>query len=138
MAAHASIHLVLLMNTIGAVFMISCRHIIPLFFTADTEVITIASLLILMAGLFQYADGLQAVGAAMLRGLTDVKRPMIYAFVAYMLVGLPIGTVCMFPLQMGAVGIWIGFIFGLALAAVCFQVRFRRIFSRMEKGVQQS
>jgi MATE family multidrug resistance protein len=120
MAAKASIHLVLLMNTIGALFMLSCRNIIPHLFTDDDKVIDIASQLLIMAAMLQYSDGLQAVGAAMLRGLTDVKRPMIYAFVAYMLVGLPVGIVCMFPLNMGAVGIWVGFVVGLAIAAFVF------------------
>ena len=126
MAANASIHLVLLMNTIGAVLMISLRHYIPYIFTKDTEVIAIASQLILFAGLFQYADGMQTVGAAMLRGITDVKKPMLYAFVAYILIALPVGLICMFPLGLGAKGMWIGFIFGLSVAAVLFHTRFRK------------
>lgn len=125
MASNASIHLVLLMNTIGAVLMIGLRNYIPILFTEDQEVIAIASQLIVVAGLFQYADGLQAVGAAMLRGITDVKVPMMIAFIAYIVVGLSVGLICAFPLHMGAVGIWIGFICGLALAAICFHIRFR-------------
>ncbi len=124
MASNASIHLVLLMNTIGAALMIGLRNYIPMLFTEDPEVIAIASQLIIIAGLFQYADGLQAVGAAMLRGITDVKVPMIIAFVSYILVGLSVGLLCSFPLQMGAAGIWYGFIAGLALAAICFHIRF--------------
>ena len=126
MASNASVHLVLLMNTIGAALMISLRNYIPMLFTEDTEVIAIASQLIVLAGLFQYADGLQAVGAAMLRGITDVKVPMMIAFVSYILIGLSVGLVCAFPLGMGASGIWIGFIFALAIAAICFHIRFNR------------
>ena len=126
MASNASVHLVLLMNTIGAALMISLRNYIPMLFTEDTEVIAIASQLIVLAGLFQYADGLQAVGAAMLRGITDVKVPMMIAFVSYILIGLSVGLVCAFPLDMGAAGIWIGFIFALAIAAICFHIRFNK------------
>ena len=126
MASNASIHLVLLMNTIGAVLMISLRNYIPYIFTKDTEEIAIASQLILFAGMFQYADGMQTVGAAMLRGITDVKKPMLYAFVAYILIALPVGLVCMFPLGLGAKGMWIGFIFGLSIAAILFHTRFRK------------
>ena len=132
MASNASIHLVLLMNTIGAALMIGLRNHIPLLFTEDAEVIAIASQLIVVAGLFQYADGLQAVGAAMLRGITDVKVPMLIAFVAYILVGLSVGLLCAFPLEMGALGIWIGFICGLALAAICFHLRFRRLLRKQQ------
>jgi MATE family multidrug resistance protein len=133
MASNASIHLVLVINTIGAALMIGLRHYIPMLFTEDQEVIAIASKLIVIAGLFQYADGLQAVGAAMLRGITDVKVPMLIAFVAYILVGLSVGLVCAFPMGMGASGIWIGFIFRLSLAAICFHMRFRRLMSNIDK-----
>lgn len=132
MASNASIHLVLLMNTIGAVLMISLRHFIPYLFTEDTAVIEIASTLILIAGLFQYADGMQAVGAAMLRGITDVKIPMVYAFIAYIVIALPIGLFCMFVLNWGAPGIWIGFIVGLSVAAVLFHARFRKLLKRIK------
>jgi MATE family multidrug resistance protein len=131
MASNASIHLVLVINTIGAALMISLRNYIPIIFTEDQEVIAIASKLISIAGLFQYADGLQAVGAAMLRGITDVKVPMVIAFVSYILVGLSVGLLCAFPLKMGAAGIWIGFIFGLALAAICFHIRFNRKYKQL-------
>lgn len=131
MASNVSIHLVLLMNTIGAALMIGLRNYIPMLFTEDQEVIAIASQLIVIAGMFQYADGLQAVGAAMLRGITDVKVPMVIAFVSYIVVGLSVGLLCAFPLKMGAAGIWIGFIFGLALAAICFHIRFRRLLHKI-------
>lgn len=131
MASNASIHLVLLLNTIGAVVMISLRNYIPLLFTQDTEVIAIASQLIVIAGLFQYADGLQAVGAAMLRGITDVKVPMLIAFMSYIVIGLAVGLVCAFPLEMGAAGIWIGFIMGLSTAATCFHIRFNRKYKKL-------
>lgn len=131
MASNASIHLVILMNTIGAALMIGLRHYIPYLFTEDQEVITIASQLLVFAGLYQYSDGLQAVGASMLRGITDVKVPMVIAFVSYIIIGLLIGYVCAFPLGMGAAGIWIGFIVGLTFAAVLFHTRFNRLYKRM-------
>lgn len=98
--------------------MIGLRHYIPYLFTDDQEVITIASQLLVFAGLYQDSDGLQAVGASMLRGITDVKVPMVIAFISYIIIGLLIGYVCAFPLGMGAAGIWIGFIVGLTFAAV--------------------
>lgn len=134
MASNASIHLVLLMNTIGALLMISLRTYIPRLFTEDPLVIDIAQNLILFAGLFQYADGLQTVGAAMLRGLTDVKRPMVYAFIAYILVALPIGLLCTFTFHWGAKGMWLGFIFGLSLAAIFFHTRFRQLLQHLQKS----
>ncbi len=134
MASNASIHLVLVMNTIGAALMISLRHYIPMLFSEDEEVIRIGSTLIMIAGFFQYADGLQTVGAAMLRGIKDVKRPMLYAFIAYIVLALPLGLLLMFPCRLGATGIWLSFIVALSTAAVLFHTRFRKRLRQMESN----
>ena len=76
MAGNASIHLCLLVNAIMATLMISLRHHIPWIFTTEAATATAAAPLLVLAGFFQISDGLQAVGAGILRGLTDVKRPM--------------------------------------------------------------
>ena len=131
MASNASIHLVLLINAIGAVLMIGLRNYIPLLFTHDQEVIVIASQLVVLAGVLQLADGLQVVAASMLRGITDVKVPMIIAMFSYTIVCISIGLLLAFPMGMGAVGIWIGFVVGLSVAAVCLHVRFRIKFKEI-------
>ena len=125
MASNASIHLVLLINAIGATVMIGFRNYIPLLFTHDQEVIIIASKLVVLAGVLQLADGLQVVAASMLRGITDVKVPMIIAMFSYTIVCISIGLFLAFPMGMGAVGIWIGFVVGLSVAAICLHTRFR-------------
>ena len=125
MASNASIHLVLFINAVGAILMIGFRNQIPMLFTEDSEVIAIASQLIVLAGVLQLADGLQVVAASMLRGITDVKVPMIIALVSYTIVCISVGLFLAFPMGMGAVGIWIGFVVGLSLAAICLHLRFR-------------
>ena len=125
MASNASIHLVLLINAVGATVMIGLRHQIPMLFTKDQEVIAIASQLIALAGVLQFADGLQVVAASMLRGITDVKVPMVIAMFSYSIVCVSIGLFLAFPMGMGAVGIWIGFVVGLSVAAICLHTRFR-------------
>ena len=67
MSIIASRHIVLLMTFCTAILYISLRNYIPLIFTTDVEVIRIASSLIVLVGLFQLSDGLQAVGAGVLR-----------------------------------------------------------------------
>jgi MATE family multidrug resistance protein len=124
MASNASIHLVLFINAVGAILMIGFRNQIPMLFTEDSEVIAIASQLIVLAGVLQLADGLQVVAASMLRGITDVKVPMIIALVSYTIVCISVGLFLAFPMGMGAVGIWIGFVVGLSLAAICLHIRF--------------
>lgn len=126
MASRASVHLCLLMNTIGAAIMIFGRNVIPYIFTSDPEVIPTASILLVIAGTFQYADGLQCIGAAMLRGIQDVRVPMRIALFAYIGVALPLGLALTFPLGLGAKGMWMAFVIALAIPAVLFHVRFHR------------
>ena len=132
MASHASVHLCLLMNTIGAAIMIFGRNVIPYIFTNDPEVIPIASTLLIIAGTLQYADGLQCIGAAMLRGIQDVRVPMRIALFAYIGVALPLGLALTFPMGLGAKGMWIAFVIALAIPAVLFHVRFHRQMKRLQ------
>ena len=131
MASRASIHLCLLMNTIGAAIMIFGRNIIPYIFTDDPEVIPIASTLLIIAGTLQYADGLQCIGAAMLRGIQDVRVPMRIALFSYIGVALPLGLALTFPMGLGATGMWIAFVIALAIPAVLFHIRFRKQLKRL-------
>ena len=132
MASNASVHLCLLMNTIGAAIMIFGRNYIPYIFTNDPEVVPIASTLLVIAGTLQYADGLQCIGAAMLRGIQDVRVPMRIALFAYIAVALPLGLALTFPLGLGAKGMWLAFVIALAIPAVLFHIRFNRQLKRLE------
>ncbi len=131
MASRASVHLCLLMNTIGAAIMIFGRNIIPYIFTEDQEVIPIASSLLIIAGTLQYTDGLQCIGAAMLRGIQDVRAPMRIALFSYIGVALPLGLALTFPVGWGAQGMWIAFVIALAIPAVLFHIRFHKQLKRI-------
>lgn len=131
MASHASVHLCLLMNTIGAAIMIFGRNYIPYIFTDDPEVIPIASTLLIIAGTLQYVDGLQCIGAAMLRGIQDVRVPMRIALFAYIGVALPLGLALTFPAGLGAKGMWMAFVIALAIPAVLFHIRFHKQLKRL-------
>ena len=131
MASTASIHLCLLMNTIGASIMFFFRYQIPYIFSDDPEVAQIASTLLIFGALFQYADGLQCIGAAMLRGIQDVRVPMRIALFAYIGVALPLGLYLTFPLGLGAKGMWAAFVIALAIPAVLFHIRFNRQYKKI-------
>src|SRR5690606_11232614 len=84
----------------------------------SAAVLAIASPFVVIAGLFQLVDGLQAIAAGLLRGLKDTRVPMILALVSYW----PIGFVCAwffaFPAGFGGIGVWFGFLSGLGAAAL--------------------
>ena len=132
MAGNASVHLCLLMNTIGAAIMIFGRNHIPYIFTDDPEVIPIASSLLIIAGTLQYVDGLQCIGAAMLRGIQDVRVPMRIALFAYLGIALPLGMYLTFYAGWGAKGMWTAFVIALAIPAALFHIRFHKQLKRIE------
>ena len=85
-----------------------------------------AALFLVWAAIFQIADGAQAVGAGMLRGLQDTRVPMLYAAFGYWGVGMPLSLLFAFPLGYGGVGIWVGLASGLAVVAVLMIRRWLR------------
>ena len=131
LAAKASYHLVLAWNACAAVIFITMRNIIPTFFTTNTEVIAIASQLLIFAALYQLSDGIQNVSVGILRGIQDVKIIMPIAFISYWLLNLPVGYLFGFTLGMGPSGLFLGFSFGLSAAAVMMILRIRRSVRRL-------
>ena len=83
----------------------------------NAAVIELAVTFLAFAALFQVVDGAQAVGAGMLRGLSDTRVPMIYAAAGYWGVGAPLGVALAFGTDLRGVGIWIGLATGLAAVA---------------------
>ncbi len=126
MAAFGSTHLVLgFMSVMGVVFVLG-RNYLPYLFTADPNVILIASQLLIIAAVFQVFDGLQVVMLSTLRGMADVKVPMFIAIAAYLFIGIPVSYVFSFILNFGPIGIWLGYLVGLGTAGVLFYLRFKR------------
>lgn len=83
-----------------------------------------AATYLVIAGIFQLADGAQVVAAHALRGLSDTKVPMIIAIFGYWLVGLPVAWLLGFTLGLRGIGIWIGLATALLFVAVLLMGRF--------------
>ena len=116
---------------IAAIVFVSLRNILPLIYIHDAEVIKIASTLLIVAAVFQVSDGVQVVSLGALRGVQDVKIPMVITFVAYWVFGLPMSYISARYWDMGPVGVWIGLVFGLSISAFLLTNRFRQITNRL-------
>lgn len=130
-AVFASTHLVLVFMSISAILFILGRNLLPLMFTPDKEVIQVAAGLLVIAAVFQVFDGLQVIMLSSLRGMADVTKPMIIAFIAYLLIGIPTSYVFTFVLDIGPQGIWYGYLVGLGTAGILFYLRFMRLLKRL-------
>ena len=129
-AGIASLYLVIIIMTCAGILFIVGRHLWPLLYLSDPDVLEIAAMLLVIAGIFQIPDGVQVVALGALRGLQDVKVPTIITFVAYWIFGLPISYVGAKYLDWGPLGIWIGLLLGLSISASLLTWRFRQISSR--------
>lgn len=96
-----------------------------------TFVIENAKKLLLIAGIFQISDGLQVVALGALRGFQDVKIPMIISLIAYWIICFPISYYLGLYTTLNTMGIWIGLLVGLTVAAILLTARFLHISKKM-------
>jgi MATE family multidrug resistance protein len=114
-----------IMSSFGVLFMVAGKPIAGWFITSPT-VVNLTAQLLIVAAVFQVADGVQVVSISALRGLSDVRVPALIAVLAYWFLALPIGSALAFLAHRGAVGIWIGLALGLGAAACGLLWRFHR------------
>lgn len=111
------------------------EQLVALFLNPDDAdslaVAQLAAQFLVLAAIFQIADGAQAVAAGMLRGLYDIRTPMILALIGYWLLGVPIGAFLAFVTNLQGVGVWIGFIAGLSVVAILLTIRWHRFGTRL-------
>lgn len=125
MSAIASYHVILLFMSCTAIIFVLANSLMPFIYTEDLSVVKIAAQLLIIAGFFQLFDGTQVVGLGVLRGIGDVNIPTFITFLAYWVVGIPVGYVLGFTLNLGVYGIWYGLTFGLLTASILLFFRFQ-------------
>jgi len=95
-------------------------------FTSDREVAALAGTLVTIAGVYQISDAIQSVSLGSLRGLLDNRVPLVANAVCYWVLCLPTVYFLTFPMGLGAVGMWLGYLPWMALTGVFFLWRFLR------------
>ena len=103
----------------------------PSGFNDVNEVLKIASNLLIVAGVFQLFDGIQAVVLGSLRGMQDVIKPAIIIFFSYGILGFPISYTLGFYTSLGMVGIWIGLLSGLFFSSLFLFLRFNYLSKKI-------
>ena len=110
------------------VFVMWPEPLINLFMQRDEpareQILAIGVALLAMASLFQLVDGAQAVALGILRGVQDTTVPMILAGFSYWIVGMPASYLLGFVFDFEGVGVWLGLVFGLGVAAILLNARF--------------
>jgi multidrug resistance protein, MATE family len=96
-------------------------------FTQDAAIVQVAAWMFVAVGFMQVFDGLQSVSLGSLRGIRDMRFPVVVSLVAYWLLALPAGYVLAFTFNLGGAGLWLGFGIGLAVAGITLVRRFNRL-----------
>jgi MATE family multidrug resistance protein len=94
--------------------------------TSDPQVITVAAAIFFVFAFSQVMDGVQSTMTGALRGLSDTGFPAVISFLAYWVLGLPLGWLLAHRGGMGPAGIWAGFVIALGLAGLVLVWRFLR------------
>ena len=129
-AGIAAVHMaVAIMVGFGLLF-ISLHRVIPFIYTEDPAVIPIAGRLIIILALYQVFDAVQLASRSSLLGLKDINIPTVFSGISYYVICLPSAYLLGFTFGLGPDGVWIGLLLGLAVAALLFNVRFRRVCRR--------
>jgi len=126
-SALSNYHIVLMFMFATALIFIFCSHLLPWIYTSDNKVILIAAQLLIIAAVFQLFDGAQVVGLGILRGMGDVNIPTVITFIAYWIIGLPIGYLLGIYWRLGITGVWDGLTLGLMASAIMLFIRFQVI-----------
>lgn len=114
--------------SILAIF-IAGRELLPLIFTTNTEVISLAANMLILVAIYQVSDAVQGTMVGVLRGLQDVKIIAWISLLAYIVLNIPVGYLFAFTFGFGATGLLTGYIVGLSTAAVLYSIRVRRHIS---------
>lgn len=97
----------------------------------NSEVILIASELLVIVALFQIFDGLQVAILGALKGMQDVKIPTLITFIAYWIIGFPICFYLGLYTSLKSSGIWIGLSIGLISASIMLYLRFNYLTKKL-------
>ena len=125
-----AISIILLMIVIDLFFaagFILAKDVLPTMYIDNAQVIETAAILIVISGFFQLSDGIQVVVLGALRGLQDVKLPMLITFVAYWIIGFPICYYLALHTSLAEKGIWIGLLISLTASAIMLYIRFHKL-----------
>jgi MATE family multidrug resistance protein len=102
-------------------------HALARLITNQADVIRVAVPLLIVAAVWQLSDGVQAVGAGVLRGAGDTKFSLYANLFGHWAIGFPIALWLGFHAKLGVVGLWWGLCVGLTVVAVLLFLRFERL-----------
>lgn len=123
---------------ISFVFMTICAILFILFpvaivkiFTNDLRIIDICVPVFFLVAIYQVFDGIQIAFGGVFKGLKKTNVVMINTFIAYWLIGIPLGYVLATTYGMQLYGYWVGIAVALIYLGIVFSVLLFRKLRKM-------
>lgn len=107
-------------------------------FTQDYQLVKICVPILMLAGFFQIFDGLQVSLGGVFKGIKNTKVVMIGNFLAYWVVGLPLGIFFAFKQGLNLYGFWIGLTIAICLLGLILLLMLLRYFKKLRKEPVQN
>lgn len=107
---------------VSAIGFVLGREALPRLYTADAAVIAACAAVLPIAAAFQVFDGVQVVGAGILRGMGTPRPAAVFNVIAYYVLALPAAWWWGFQRGGGLAGIWWAMCFGLGVSATLLVV----------------
>lgn len=101
-------------------------------YSDKTDLIAVASTLIVFAAVFQIPDGVQTTLSGILRGMRITRPTMLLTMIGYWGIGLPLGYYLGFTKNYHAQGLWIGLATALSTMSILLFLLFWRELRRQE------
>lgn len=125
----------LVMGILGLVFLFFPKVLVGFYLDLNapenTQTITLAIKLLLIASLFQVFDALQVTASGAMRGIKQTILPMFLGLIGYWGIGISSGYLLCFVFGWGAEGLWYGETLGLGTTGILLFFAFRNYFKRI-------
>lgn len=122
--ANAVFLLIAAFEILNALFFLAGSGLIAKIYGVSEDVREFVIPLLMLAAIFQLADGIQAGAMNLLRGVKDVNWASVISVLSYWVVSLPLSYYLGKVMEFDVFGIWVGFTIGLFVAAIFGVLRF--------------
>lgn len=123
LVAHLGLGLAIVTMLAGGAVFLAFPTKLAGFFTSDPATLALAASLMVYPAMFSCFDAVQVVASGALRGMGDVRLPMLINMGAHWLFTLPCAAYLALGLHRGVEGLWQGLSLGLGLVAGLLYLR---------------
>lgn len=130
---------------ISSIYMFICAVILLAFpaqlieiFSKNPEVLKIGVPIMIVAAIFQVADGFQTSASGVLKGLKMTKTVSVCVTCGYWLIGLPLGFLLAYKYHLLLMGFWIGLAVSLTMISILMATMILLKFKKLKLEYQKN